>query len=109
MHLNNEKPKFNVCAYCFCFINLFSVGCVIWFIQYDSAEESHINTISPTPTVSPEPKKAIVEVIVQPWYGVIDLANGYGIEVEPSNTDELLFSEDEISLRINVMLEEWVI
>ena len=89
---------------------IFSVLVVLFgSLNYDSAEESHINTISPTPTVSPEPKKAIVEVIVQPWYGVIDLANGYGIEVEPSNTDELLFSEDEISLRINVMLEEWVI
>jgi len=89
---------------------IFSVFVVLFgSFNYDSAEESHINTVSPTPTISPEPKKVIVEVIVQPWYGVTDLANGYGLEVEPSNTDWLLFSDDEVSLRINVLSEEWVI
>jgi hypothetical protein len=40
---------------------------------------------------------------------VTDLANGYGIEVETSNTTGLLFLDDDISIKINVMLEYWVI
>lgn len=77
--------------------------------NYDTTEESQTNIVSPKPTVSSEPKKAIVEVIVQPWYGATDLANGYGIEIEPSNNDGLLFSDDDVSIKINVVSEEWVI
>ena len=89
---------------------IFSVLIVLFGLSnFDSAEESQINTVSPKSTVSPEKKKAIVEVIVQPWYGVTDLANGYGIEVELSNTTGLLFLDDDISIKINVMSEYWVI
>ena len=84
--------------------------------NFKREDENHINNISPTPTMSPEPKKATAEVIVKPWDGVIDpangfieQANGYGIEVEPVNSDSLLFRDDNVSLRINVMSEEWVI
>ena len=77
--------------------------------NFESKDENHINNISPTPTVSPEPKKVIAEVIVKPWDGVIDLVNGYGIEVKPVNSDGLLFRDDNVSLRINVMSKEWVI
>jgi hypothetical protein len=89
---------------------IFSVLVVLFgSSNYHSTEENQINTVSPKSTVSPEPKKAKVEVIVQPWYGVTDLANGYGIEVEPSNTTRLLFLDDDISIKINVMSEYWVI
>jgi len=84
--------------------------------NFERKDENHINNISPAPTVSPEPKKAIAEVIVKPWDGVIDLVNGYvdlvngyGIEVEPVNSDGLLFRDENVSLRINVMSEYWVI
>ncbi len=77
--------------------------------SYDSEDENRINIISSTPTVSPEPKKVIPEVIVKPWDGVIDLVNGYGIEVEIVNSYGLLFRDDDVSFRINVMSEEWVI
>jgi len=77
--------------------------------NFESKDENHINTISPTPAVSAEPKKVIAEAIVKPWDGVIDLVNGYGIEVEPVSSDGLLFRDDNVSLRINVMSEYWVI
>ena len=78
-------------------------------LNCDNVDGNPVDTLSPTPTVSPEPKNAIVEVIVKPWYGVTDLVNGYGIEVEPSGPDGLLFTDDDVSIRINVMSEEWVI
>lgn len=77
--------------------------------NFKGEDENHINNISPTPTLSPEPKKATAEVIVKPWDGVINPVNGYGIEIEPVNSDGLLFRDDNVSLRINVMSEEWVI
>ena len=77
--------------------------------NYESKDENLINTISPTPTASPEPKKTTLEVIVKPWNGETALAKGYGIKVEPSNPEELLFTDDDVSIRINVMSEEWVI
>jgi hypothetical protein len=80
--------------------------------NFEREDENHINNISLTPTVSPEPKKATAEVIVKPWDGVIDPVNGhidpvngYGIEV---NSDGL-FRDHNVSLRINVMSEYWVI
>ena len=80
--------------------------------NFKREDENHINTVSPTPTVSPEPKKVKTEVIVKPWYGVIDPVNGhidpvngYGIEVFSDG----LFRDDNVSLRINVMSEYWVI
>jgi hypothetical protein len=91
---------------------------VVLFYSFNTEgeDEKHINNISPTPTVSPEPKKAIAEVIVKPWDGAIDPVNGhigpvngYGIEVETVDSDGLLFRDDNVSLRINVASEYWVI
>lgn len=79
-------------------------------------DENHTNNTSPTPTVTPEPKEATAEAIVKPWDGTIDPingyidpVNGYGIEVEPVNPDGLLFRDENVSLKINVKSEYWVI
>jgi hypothetical protein len=88
----------------------FSASVVLFgSLNFESEDQNHINNISRTPTVSPEPKKAIAEVIVKPWDGAIDPVNGYGIEVETVNSDGLLFKDDNVSLRINVTSEYWVI
>jgi hypothetical protein len=80
--------------------------------NFESDDENHIINIFPTPAVSPEPKKVTAEVIVKPWDGVIDPVNGhidpvngYGIEVDSDG----LFRDNNVSLRINVMSEYWVI
>jgi len=100
------------------FASLAFSALVVLFYSFNTEgeDENHINNISPTPTVSPEPKKAIVEVIVKPWDGAIDPVNGhidpvngYGIEVETVDSDGLLFRDDNVSLRINVASEYWVI
>lgn len=96
------------------FVSLIFSALIVLFglSNFKREDEKRINIISPTPTMSPEPKKVIAEVIVKPWDGVIDPvnghidpANGYGIEV---NSDGL-FRDENVSLRINVMSEYWVI
>jgi hypothetical protein len=96
---------------------IFSASVVLFgSSNFERKDENHINNTSPTPTVSPEHKKATAEIIVKPWKGAIDpvngyvdQVNGYGIQVEPVNSDGLLFRDNNVSLRINVISEYWVI
>jgi len=74
----------------------------------EDPDENHSDNTSP----NPQPKEVTVDIKVQPWYGTIDLAYGYGkygIEVESPKPDQLSITTENVTLKINVMSKGWVI